>query len=122
MNARAWAHALIAAPAGAVLGAIVLTIWGFGGRDLTAAQAAGAVAALGIYGTLLALPAVFLYGVPLYAVLDRLGVANGITALACGALPGVAWVTWTHSPWVDPVLIDGVLIAVVYVLLRRRNP
>lgn len=122
MNARPLTHALVATPTGAVLCAVVLTICGFGGHDLTAAQAIGSIAALSIYGTLLAIPLVFLYGVPAYAVLNRFGSANAATALICGALPGIGWVMWTHSTWVDPMLIDGVLIACVYLIFKRRRP
>ena len=94
----------------------------FGGSDLTAGKALGGFLALSIYGTLLAIPVVFLYGVPMYALLKRFGIANAVTALLCGALPGAGWVVWTHSTWVDPMLIDGILIAGVYLTIMRRSP
>jgi hypothetical protein len=122
MNAKSWAHALVAAPIGAVLGAIALTVFGLGGHDLTAAQAIGTVAALSVYGTLVAIPIVIVYGVPLYAALNRFGLANMFAALIFGAAPGVAWVIWTRGSWLDPILIDGTLIAVAYLLFRRRYP
>ena len=104
---------------GSVTGAFLLAISGFTGPIETVGHIVGGTAAVAIYGFIIALPFVFGYGIPIYALLKRFGLANFGTALIFGSLPGVAWVLWAHSSWIDPVLWNGTLIAIFYFVLRQ---
>jgi hypothetical protein len=71
---------------------------------------------LGGGGLVVGFPFVLLYGVPLYALLHRFRLANFISALAFGAVPGVvAW--WRNDLIWQAVLMHGVAIALVFHLL-----
>ncbi|MBM5573686.1 hypothetical protein [Deefgea sp. CFH1-16] len=67
--------------------------------------------AIALYGYILALPFIFLYGMPIYAGLKHFGCANYYSAIIFGATPGIAWISWTHGSWLDPILWNGILIA-----------
>jgi putative exporter of polyketide antibiotics len=107
---------------GSVTGAVLLTISGFTGLIDSLGQIVGGTVAVAIYGFIIALPFVFAYGIPTYALLNRYGLANLGTSLLFGLMPGVAWVLWTHSSWIDPVLWNGTLIAIFYFVLRQWHP
>ena len=121
LDLRPLISGLIATLLGSLVGAFLLTLFGFTGPIEAASQLIGGTAAVGLYGSIIAVPFVFLYGMPLYALLRRHNAANYLSAVMVGALPGVAWVSWTRSSVVDPVLWNGVLIAFFYVTLRRRH-
>lgn len=104
---------------GSVTGAVLLAISGFTGPIESVGHIVGGTAAVAIYGFIIALPFVFAYGMPTYALLNRYGVANLGTALLFGLMPGVGWVLWTHGSWIDPVLWNGTLIAIFYFVLRQ---
>lgn len=107
--------------AGSFLGALLLALAGISGESPTLGQVVGTTAAVGIYGALIALSVVAVYGMPLFAFLRRAGLANPVTAVLFGALPGIAWVLWTHGSWLDPILWNGTLIALFYFLFRRER-
>lgn len=112
---------LVATIFGSLAGGLVLnTIW-LSGEEITAAKIIGGTLAVTIYGSLLAIPFTFLFGMPIYALLKRLGYANLFTAALFGAVPGVAWVNFTHSSWLDPALFNGISIALTYHVLRQRR-
>lgn len=102
---------------GSVTGAFLLVLSGFTGSIGTVGNIVGGTATVAIYGFILALPFIFGYGMPIYYLLKHFDIANISTALVFGALPGVAWVLWTHSSWIDPVLWNGTLIAIFYCML-----
>lgn len=106
---------------GSVTGAFLLVLSGFTGSIETVGNIVGGIAAVAIYGFIIALPFVFGYGIPIYSLLKHFGIANIGTALVFGALPGVVWVLWTHSSWIDPVLWNGTLIAIFYCMVRQRR-
>ena len=113
--------AIFATLAGSFLGASLLALAGVAGTPTSIGQVLGTVAAIGIYGVLIGFPVVLLYGAPAFALMRRLGFANNATAVVFGALPGLIWVAWTHSGWLNPFLWNGVLIALFYVSLRRKH-
>lgn len=104
---------------GSLIGAVLLTIAGFGGSVESGGHFIGSVAAIAFYGFIVALPFVYLYGMPLYAVLRKFDAANLGTGIVVGILPGLMWILWTHGNWIDAVLWIGTLIAIAYVYLRR---
>jgi hypothetical protein len=104
---------------GSTVGAFFLAIAAFSGSVESVGQVLGGTAAVAFYGFVIALPFVYLYGMPIYAALKTFGAANIGTGILVGALPGIAWVLWTHGSWIDPVLWNGTLIAAFYVCLRR---
>jgi hypothetical protein len=106
---------------GSLGGALLLTLSGFTSTVESASDVAGGTLAVGLYGFVLALPVVFLYGMPTYAILSRFSAVNLATVVLFGALPGIAWVTWSRSSWLDPILWHGTLIAVFYYLMRQWN-
>lgn len=106
---------------GSLVSAFLLTLSGFAGTVESASEVAGGTLAVGLYGFVLALPVVFLYGMPIYAILSRFSAVNLATVVFFGALPGTVWVTWSHSSWLDPILWHGTLIAVFYFLMRQWN-
>ena len=108
-----------AAFAGSFLGGLFLTLAGFSGKPSSIGEILLGTIFVGGYGALIALPVVIVYGMPLFAGLSRLHFANFATAAFFGALPGVLWILWTHESWVDPILWNGTLIALIYVYLRR---
>ncbi len=67
-----------------------------------------------------AVPFVFLYGMPIHALLKRFGAAHWATAAVVGALPGAAWVLWTRGSWIDPALWNGTLIGIIYYRSRAH--
>jgi hypothetical protein len=111
--------AFFATVAGSFLGAFMLAAAGITGKSAGWAQVSGATVAIGIYSVLVGFPSVLAYGMPVFALLRRLGFANTTTAIVFGALPGLIWVLWTRGSWLDPILWNGTLIAFFYVLLRR---
>ncbi len=106
---------------GSLVSAFLLTLSGFTGTVESASDIAGGTLAVGLYGFVIALPIVFLYGMPIYAILSRFSAVNVPTVLLFGALPGIAWVIWSQSSWLDPILWHGTLIAVFYYLMRQWN-
>lgn len=106
---------------GSLCGAFLLTLSGFSGDDLSVGHVLGAAAAVALYSIIFAAPVVFLYGMPVYALLNRIYAANYLTAALIGALPGTAWVLWTHGSWIDPVLWDGILIAIIFCRLQTTG-
>ncbi len=113
--------AILATLAGSFLGALLLALAGVAGAPTSIGQVLGTVAAIGIYGVLIGFPVVLLYGAPVFALMRRLGFANNATAVVFGSIPGLIWVAWTHSGWLNPILWNGVLIALFYVSLRRTH-
>lgn len=105
---------------GTVCGTLLLALAGFSGDVRTVTTVLGATAAISLYGVVVAMPFVFLYGAPIYALLKRFGAANFVTAAVVGALPGAAWVLWTRGSWVDPALWNGTLIGIIFCRLRAR--
>ena len=112
--------ALLADLSGSFLGALLLSLAGFGNSE-TLGSIVGETFAISIYGFFIALPFVYLYGMPIYALLRGAKAANIYTAVVVGALPGVLNVMTTHGGWRDPILWNGTLIAVIYFVLRRRR-
>lgn len=113
--------ALIATLAGSFLGALMLALAGIAGASTGFDQFLGTVAAVGIFGSLIGFPVVLVYGMPIFSLMSRLGYANRATAIVFGALPGLLWVIWTRSGWLNPALWNGVLIALFYLSLRRGH-
>lgn len=109
---------LIATIFGSLAGGLVLNIIWLWGELITVAKIIGGTLAVTIYGALLALLFVFVFGMPFYALLKRLGWLINISIL--GAMPGVAWVSFTHSSYRDPALFNGISIALTYHVLRQR--
>jgi len=103
------------------MGAFFLALAGITGASAGLEQILGTVAAVGIFGVLIGLPVVLLYGMPVFSLMRRLGYANRATAIVFGALPGLLWVVWTRSGWLHPALWNGVLIALFYLSLRRKQ-
>jgi hypothetical protein len=99
----------------------MLALVGIAGASTGFDQVLGTVAAVGIFGVLIGFPVVLVYGIPIFSLMSRLGYANRATAIVFGALPGLLWVIWTHSGWLNPALWNGVLIALFYLSLRRKQ-
>lgn len=112
---------LAATGLGSILGAVCLATAGFAGQPTTGGVFVEAALALSFYGFVFALPVVFLYGLPLFSIFRMLKIANFGTGIFFGALPGIIWVLRVDGEWVNPVLWNGVLIAIFYVALRRRD-
>ena len=106
---------------GSLVSAFLLTLSGFSGAIESASDVAGGTLAVGLYGFVLALPVVLLYGFPVYAILRKLQALNLATVVLFGALPGMLWVVWTKGSWIDPVLWHGTLIAALYYSMRQWN-
>ena len=97
---------------GTLLGSSLLSLlWLFQQNELSVAQWAGETAAISFYGFIIALPIVAIYGVPLYSLIAKFGWASWWSVLSFGALPGLLWVMWTHSPIADPILFNGICIS-----------
>ena len=111
---------LMAAVLGTLCGSFLLTLAGFAGHITTVMDVLGVTVAMSFLGVLIAVPFVFVYGLPVYALLERLRIANCLTAALAGAIPGTYWVLWSGSKWVDPALWDGTVIAIFYERLRAR--
>lgn len=118
---QSFVSGLVAVVLGSLVGAFLLTLFGYTGPIETAWQLVGGTAAVGLYGSIIAVPVVLLYGMPVYSLLHRVGAANYASAALIGALPGVSWVLWTRGSVLDPVLWNGILIAFFYVALRQRH-
>ena len=112
--------AILATFLGSFLSAFLLTLFGFTGEIEAIGQLFGGTIAVGGYGFLFAIPVVFLYGMPLYAILRKVKSANPVSAAFFGAAPGIADVLWTHDTWLNAILWHGTLISVIYWALRQR--
>ncbi len=110
---------IVAALVGSFVSAFLLTLCGFSGEIDAISQVIGGTFAVGVSGFVLALPVVFIYGMPLYAFLRKMNCATPVTAVLVGAAPGITDVLWTHSSWLNPILWHGTLIALLYLALRR---
>lgn len=107
---------------GTLVGSSLLSLtWLLQENQLSVAQWVGEAAAISLYGFLVAIPVVIIYGMPLYSFAARLGWATWWAALFFGALPGLLWIYWTHGPFADPILYNGTSIAVLFHLLMARN-
>jgi hypothetical protein len=110
----------MAAVGGTLCGSFLLTLAGFAGQITAVMDVLGVTVAISFLGVLIAVPFVFVYGLPVYALLERLRIANCLTAALAGAIPGACLVLWSGSRWVDPALWDGTIIAVFYDRLLAR--
>lgn len=118
---RYFKPALFALLIGTFVGSAVFSLlWLAEQGALGAANFFGQLAAMSLYGLLFAMPIVCLYGIPLYALLDWLRLTSWVTAFLFGSLPGVCWVLWMRGSWVDPILINGISIAMVFHMIMRR--
>ena len=109
---RAIINGLLALVIGTILGSVSAAILGMI-QDGSVWLAVTNAMFLGVGGLFIAIPFVFLYGVPLYALLLRFRLANVISAVVFGAAPGlVAW--WQDDLIWQVVLMHGVAIAIVF--------
>ena len=109
----------LATLAGSFLGALMLALVRIVGASTGFHEVLMVVAVSGIWGVLVGFPVVLVYGMPVFALMRRLGCANKATAIVFGALPGLILVIWGQGGWLNPILWNGVLIALFYVSLGR---
>lgn len=107
--------------AGSLLGGLLLGIVEFSGGLSGVGDVVGTAMFVGIYGSIIALPVVVAYGMPIFAILHWMGYANRVTAMLFGSLPGIIWVLWSHGSWFDPVLWNGVFISLLYQSFRQMS-
>lgn len=67
-------------------------------------------------------PFIVLYGAPIYALLASSGMVNYLTSSFVGALPGVAWAAWTRDISVVPILLNGFIVADLFLYFMLRPP
>lgn len=114
--------AVFALVVGTFVGSIVVSVvWLAVQRDFSAANFGGSVAAMSLYGLLIAIPVVCVYGIPLYALLNKFKLASWPAAFLFGSLPGALWVFRTNESWVDPVLVNGICIAMAFHAFMRQT-
>lgn len=113
-----------AALIGSALGGVLWSVTGYAGHAESVVQTVLGAAAIAVYGFLISLPFTFLYGVPIVSAGRRLGGVSVMLGAILGALPGAAWVMWTHDAFMHPVIWNGALIGGLYVRLSRpeRHP
>ncbi|MBL8224636.1 MAG: hypothetical protein JNM50_04835 [Chromatiales bacterium] len=75
---------------------------------------------LASFGPLIAMPVAFIYGLPVYALLKRRGIASIYTATFAGALPGLALLLYEADRSSGAGVAVGVCIGVAFHSLARH--